>query len=78
VPLPVKERYIGFRPAVMLGLLRGFFMLMIAWKSEGTALYQSLSKELYEPLKPCEPLRAVSPGRKPQSGDYKTWNETKK
>ena len=51
---------------------------MIAWKSEGTALYQSLPKELYETLKPCEPLREVPPGRKPQPGDYKPWNETKK
>ena len=51
---------------------------MIAWKSEGTALYQALPKELYETLKPCEPLREVPPGRKPQSGDYKTWNETKR
>jgi carbonic anhydrase/acetyltransferase-like protein (isoleucine patch superfamily) len=49
---------------------------MIAWKSEGTALYQSLPKELYETLKPCEPLREVPPDRKPQSGDYKTWNDS--
>lgn len=50
---------------------------MIAWKSEGTALYQALPKELYETLKPCEPLREVPEDRKPQLGDYKTWNETK-
>jgi carbonic anhydrase/acetyltransferase-like protein (isoleucine patch superfamily) len=51
---------------------------MIAWKSEGTALYQTLPKELYETLKPCEPLREVPEDRKPQPGDYKPWNETKK
>jgi len=51
---------------------------MIAWKSEGTALYQALPKELYETLKPCEPLREVPEDRKPQPGDYKPWNETKK
>ena len=51
---------------------------MIAWKSEGTALYQALPKELYETLKPCEPLREVPLGRKQQPGDYKSWNETKK
>jgi len=50
---------------------------MIAWKSEGTALYQSLPKDLYDTLKPCDPLREVPPDRTPQSGDYKTWNETK-
>ncbi|MBL4577612.1 MAG: transferase hexapeptide repeat family protein [Flavobacteriales bacterium] len=51
---------------------------MIAWKSEGTALYQSLPKELYETLKPCEPLREIPSDRKVQGGDYKTWNQTKK
>jgi Carbonic anhydrases/acetyltransferases, isoleucine patch superfamily len=30
---------------------------MIAWKTEGTKLYQQLPKECYETLKPCEPLR---------------------
>lgn len=30
---------------------------MIAWKTEGTALYQQLPQQCYETLKPCEPLR---------------------
>src|ERR1700709_1714220 len=32
---------------------------MIAWKSEGTALYQTLPAQLYATLKPCEPLREI-------------------
>lgn len=50
---------------------------MIAWKTEGTKLYQQLPKECYETLKECEPLRAIEPNRPTASAAYKTWNETK-
>jgi len=30
---------------------------MIAWKTEGTHLYQQLPRQCFETLKPCEPLR---------------------
>ena len=30
---------------------------MMAWKTEGTKLYQQLPAQCYETLKPCEPLR---------------------
>ena len=30
---------------------------MIAWKTQGTALYQQLPAQCYATLKPCEPLR---------------------
>jgi hypothetical protein len=30
---------------------------MIAWKTQGTALYQQLPAQCYDTLKPCEPLR---------------------
>ena len=30
---------------------------MLAWKTEGTKLYQSLPKEMFEGWKECEPLR---------------------
>ena len=50
---------------------------MIAWKSDGTDLYKSLPRELFDTLKPCEPLRKIPTDRKKQSGVYKTWNETK-
>lgn len=51
---------------------------MIAWKTEGTKLYQQLPKECFETLKECEPLRSVEPNRPTASAAYKTWNDTKK
>ncbi len=51
---------------------------MIAWKTEGTKLYQQLPKECFETLKECEPLRSIEPGRPTATAAYKTWNETKK
>jgi carbonic anhydrase/acetyltransferase-like protein (isoleucine patch superfamily) len=50
---------------------------MIAWKTKGTELYQQLPKELYETLKPCEPLREVPIERPSQMSVFKTWKETK-
>jgi len=50
---------------------------MINWKSKGTALYQSLPKDLYQSLKPCEPLREIPADRPAQESLFKTWNEIK-
>ncbi|MEP1035290.1 transferase hexapeptide repeat family protein [Ekhidna sp.] len=50
---------------------------MIAWKTEGTKLYQQLPKECYDTLKECEPLAKIEPDRPVASAAYKTWNETK-
>jgi phenylacetic acid degradation protein/carnitine operon protein CaiE len=33
---------------------------MIAWKSEGTKLYQALPKEMFESWRECEPLRETN------------------
>ena len=49
---------------------------MLAWKSEGTALYQALPKALAATLKPCAPLRAVPADRAPMTVKYRTWNQT--
>ena len=49
---------------------------MIAWKSEGTRLYQSLPAKLRDTLKPTEPLREIEPGRPVQKKDYITWKES--
>ena len=51
---------------------------MIAWKTEGTKLYQQLPKQLHETLKPCDPLREAEPNRPAQSTDYTTWKDTKR
>jgi len=50
---------------------------MIAWKTEGTRLYQSLPAQLYATLDPCEPLRDATADRKQQVSKYKTWHETR-
>ncbi|HEY0977374.1 MAG TPA: transferase hexapeptide repeat family protein [Flavobacteriales bacterium] len=50
---------------------------MLAWKTEGTALYQALPAELYQSLEACEPLREVPADRPPITGEYRTWNERK-
>lgn len=50
---------------------------MLAWKTEGTKLYQALPAELWATLKECEPLRDVPVDRPPISAKYRTWNETK-
>jgi carbonic anhydrase/acetyltransferase-like protein (isoleucine patch superfamily) len=48
---------------------------MIAWKTEGTKLYQQLPAQLHKSLKPVEPLREVEPDRPTQQTGYKTWKE---
>ena len=48
---------------------------MLAWKTEGTALYQALPARMRESLEPCEPLRAVPSDRAAQTMSYKTWRE---
>lgn len=50
---------------------------MIDWKTKGTALYQSLPKECFATLKPCEPLREKEPNRPTQEQLYQTWNSIK-
>lgn len=50
---------------------------MIAWKTAGTALYQSLPKEMFESWQPCEPLRSIPDDRPSQEMLYQTWNSIK-
>jgi carbonic anhydrase/acetyltransferase-like protein (isoleucine patch superfamily) len=50
---------------------------MIAWKTEGTRLYQSLPAELHATLIPCEPLREVPTDRTPITVRYRTWGRGK-
>ena len=51
---------------------------MLAWKTEGTALYRQLPNDLHATLIACEALTEVPDDRKIQNSIYKTWNETKK
>ncbi len=48
---------------------------MVAWKTEGTRLYQKLPQELYDTLRECEPLREEEPDRPQQTIDYKPWKD---
>lgn len=50
---------------------------MIAWKTDGTRLYQSLPKRLHASLRECEPLREVPADRPQPSNRYRTWHETR-
>lgn len=51
---------------------------MLAWKSEGTRLYQELTDCNNQTLKEVEPLRDIPQDRRPlPSSDFKLWNETK-
>ncbi len=46
---------------------------MIAWKTQGTGLYQQLPAECYASLRPCEPLREIPEHLNVQAADYKIW-----
>ena len=49
---------------------------MIAWKTEGTRLYQALPARLHATLREVEPLRRIPPDRPAQMNNYKTWHQT--
>ena len=52
---------------------------MIAWKAEGTKLYQQLPTDCYQTLKECEPLRKVEENRPTrQKYSFQTWDDRKK
>jgi phenylacetic acid degradation protein len=51
---------------------------MLAWKTKGTQLYQTLPKDLDESLKECEPLREIPKNQPSQEVLFKTWEEIKK
>ena len=50
---------------------------MLAWKTEGTRLYQALPAKLHAALEPVEPLREVPADRPGQEAAYRTWKETR-
>jgi phenylacetic acid degradation protein len=50
---------------------------MLAWKTDGTRLYQQLPAQLHGSLRACEPLREGTPGdTSRQEQVYRTWKET--
>jgi phenylacetic acid degradation protein len=50
---------------------------MLAWKAEGTALYQGLPAQMRASWKAVEPLREIPADRPAQAGTLKSWKETR-
>ncbi|MDR3678930.1 MAG: transferase hexapeptide repeat family protein [Flavipsychrobacter sp.] len=50
---------------------------MIAWKTKGTQLYQSLPADCYDSLIACQPLFEMPENRPAQESLYTTWNSIK-
>src|SRR3954465_9533255 len=51
---------------------------MIAWKTDGTKLYQQLPSEMMQHWKACEPLRELPTNRPEQEVLYELWNSFRK
>jgi|TARA_B100000315_G_C14474461_1_gene539939 phenylacetic acid degradation protein len=49
---------------------------MLAWKSEGTKIYQKLPQECINSLRECEPLKDIPKNRPSQKINFKPWKET--
>jgi len=50
---------------------------MIAWKSQGTALYQSLPADMHQHWQPCEPLPAPEADRPSPETLLETWHQVR-
>jgi phenylacetic acid degradation protein len=50
---------------------------MIAWKTKGTQLYQTLPAEMQQHWVPCEPLLQIDGNRPNQAILFETWNNVK-
>jgi phenylacetic acid degradation protein len=50
---------------------------MLAWKTDGTRVYQQLPARMRATLRPCEPLREVPADRGSQEARYRTWHDTR-
>lgn len=50
---------------------------MIAWKTQGTALYQKLPNEMFAYSKACEPLRCLPANHKEQEKSYPNWQNNR-
>lgn len=51
---------------------------MIAWKTEGTALYQKLPMQCFETMKVCEPLIQEEENRPQHDVNYAIWKDRSK
>jgi carbonic anhydrase/acetyltransferase-like protein (isoleucine patch superfamily) len=51
---------------------------MLAWKTDGTRLYQQLPGEMRKHWQPCDPLAEMPASRPVQARAYRTWAETRR
>lgn len=72
--IPARSLLVG-NPAK---IIRHISDEMIAWKSEGTKVYQQLANDMQNEWKPCEPLRIAPAEIHNSEKNYKTWDELKK
>jgi carbonic anhydrase/acetyltransferase-like protein (isoleucine patch superfamily) len=49
---------------------------MLAWKTEGTKIYQMLPRQCHESLKPCEPLREEISGQTDLKSGYRPFKKS--
>ena len=54
---------------------------MLQWKTEGTAIYQDLPRDMHETWKACDPLlpgeaAQPAPPKNPSEHGYRPWKET--
>lgn len=70
----IKAREVFERRSLIVGnpakRIREVSDEMIAWKTEGTRLYQQLPANMQQHWKPCEPLRTIEPNRPVQPAGY--------
>jgi len=50
---------------------------MMAWKAQGTRIYQALPRQCHNSLRPCEPLREAPENRAAQAAAYQPWKGVK-
>ena len=70
--IPKRKLVLG-NPAIIKGNISDE---MLAWKTEGTKIYQQLPEECRDTMRECKPLRVVPKDRPLQVGNFKPWKET--
>ena len=70
--IPNRKLVVG-NPAIIKGDISD---KMLAWKTDGTKIYQQLPRECMDTLKECEPLREIPKDRPFQKVNFKPWKET--
>jgi len=71
--IPNRKLVVG-NPAIIKGEISDE---MLAWKTDGTKIYQQLPGECMDTLKECEPLREIPIDRPSQRVNFKPWKEIK-